>query len=374
MLWTSSKLDPGVRQMNSYGAGILGWVEIGLLVFSTGLLICGWVPRLRSWRSLYWGACALAVITAVFPRQENPLGQFLFVGSHGSPWIPLQLFGIAWWLLGAWLVKSLLDLVLRRTIFPDDNEPHARRLFADLVSAFIYVVAFVGIMDGVFKQPLSGVLATSGVLAIVLGLALQSTLADVFSGLAINIDRAFAAGDWVAVPDRIEGQIIEVNWRTTRIRTSTNDMIVIPNSVIAKAVVTNHSRLNAPYTCTLRVDVDHAVPPGRIIEALQRAASLSPGVASGTTPTAHACRFVDAVIEYELSFACEAYTLVSATQSQVVQHIAEALQHLGVRVGAPAMKIEIPRERVAGAGSQPVIPSGWRERQSTIPERDSHAR
>jgi small-conductance mechanosensitive channel len=116
---------------------------------------------------LFWGACVLAAITAVFPRQDNPLGQYLFVGSHGAPWIPLQLFGIAWWILGAWLLKSLLGLVLRRTVFPDDNEPHARRLFADLVSALIYVVAFVGIMDRAFKQPLSGVLATSGVLAIV---------------------------------------------------------------------------------------------------------------------------------------------------------------------------------------------------------------
>lgn len=314
--------------------GVFDGVEIGLLAFSTGLLVCGWMPRLRAWRSLFWGACALAVITAVFPRRDNPLGQYLFVGSHGTPWIPLELFGIAWWILGAWLVKSLLDLVLRRTIFPDDNEPHARRLFADLISALIYVVAFVGIMDRVFKQPLSGVLATSGVLAIVLGLALQSTLADVFSGLAINIDRAFAAGDWIAVPDRIEGQIIEVNWRTTRIRTSTNDMIVVPNSVIAKAMVTNHSRLNAPYICTLRIAVEHAVPPQRIIEALQTAASRSPGIASGTTPRAYACRFVDTLIEYELSFACEAFPLVAATQSEVVQHTADALRHLGVRIGA----------------------------------------
>jgi small-conductance mechanosensitive channel len=326
---------------------MVGRVEIGLLVFSAGLFVCGWMPRFRSWRSLFWGAGALALITAIFPRRDNPVGQYLFVGSQGIPRVPLQVFGIAWWILGAWLVNSLLELVLRRTVFPNDNEPHARRLFADLLSALIYVVAFVGIMDRVFNQPLSGVLATSGVLAIVLGLALQSTLADVFSGLAINIDRAFAAGDWIAVPDRIEGQIIEVNWRTTRVRTSTNDMIVIPNSMIAKAVVTNHSRLNAPYTCTLRVGIDHAVPPRRIIETLQRAASLSPGVVRGTTPTVLACRFDGTLIEYEVSFACEAYTLVSRTQSEVVQHVAEALQLLGVRLGPPAMRLEIGRDEVA---------------------------
>ena len=68
------------------------------------------------------GPCALTLITAVYPRHGNPLGQYLFVAPTGVPRVPPELFGIAWWILGAWLVKSLLDLVLRRTIFPDDNE------------------------------------------------------------------------------------------------------------------------------------------------------------------------------------------------------------------------------------------------------------
>jgi small-conductance mechanosensitive channel len=80
-------------------------------------------------------------------------------------------------------------------------------------------LAFVGIVDTVFQQPISAFLATSGVMAIVLGLALQNTLADVFSGLAINIERPYMAGDWISVTDRVSGQVIEVNWRATRIRT-----------------------------------------------------------------------------------------------------------------------------------------------------------
>jgi small-conductance mechanosensitive channel len=195
------------------------------------------------------------------------------------------------------------------------------------------------------------VLATSGVLAIVLGLALQSTLADVFSGLAINIERSFAAGEWIAVPDHVEGRVVEVNWRVTRIRTFTNDLVVIPNSVIAKAVVTNHSRLNEPYTSTLKVSVDHAVAPQRIIETLQSAASRSPGIARGTTPTAYACRFAGTLIEYELSFASEAYTLSSSTQSEVIRHIVEAFQEMNVRIGTSEMDVRIVRRASAAAAS-----------------------
>ena len=170
-----------------------------------------------------------------------------------------------------------MTLILRRTIFPNDYQPHARRLFADLASGMLYIVAFVGIMDTVFKQPISAYLATSGVLAIVLGLALQNTLSDVFSGLAINIERPFGAGDWITMNDTVEGQIIEIDWRATRIRTFANEMVVIPNSVIAKAIVTNHRKLNEPYISSLSLKIDSAVSPARVIKALESAADASRG-------------------------------------------------------------------------------------------------
>ncbi len=166
---------------------MIDWIEVGLAVATTMLLACAVTRPLRAYRSLFLGGAALAAITMLFPRPGNRVGQFLFAAGSGSMHLPVELFGIAWWILGAWLIRSLLALILRRTIFPNDYQPHARRLFADLASGMLYIVAFVGIMDTVLKQPISGFLATSGVLAIVLGLALQNTLADVFSGLAINI-------------------------------------------------------------------------------------------------------------------------------------------------------------------------------------------
>ncbi|MEO8377796.1 MAG: small-conductance mechanosensitive channel, partial [Candidatus Sumerlaeota bacterium] len=87
------------------------------------------------------------------------------------------------------MVKGVLDIVLRRTLFPNDDQPHSRRLFADPIFVVVYVVAFIGITDTVFRQSISAVLATSGILAVILGLALQNTLADVFSGIALNVDR-----------------------------------------------------------------------------------------------------------------------------------------------------------------------------------------
>jgi small-conductance mechanosensitive channel len=336
------------------GGVMFDWIEICLALVTTALLICAFIPQLRAYRSLLLGTSVLVVITASYPRRGNSLGEYLFDPTTGSTHLSSELFGIAWWILGAWLLKTLLALILRRTIFPNDYQPHARRLFADLASGLVYVVAFVGIMDTVLKQPISALLATSGVLAIVLGLALQNTLADVFSGLAINIDRPFGAGDWITMNDNVEGQIIEINWRATRIKTSSNDMIVIPNSVIAKAIVTNHRRLNDSHVCTLSLKLDGTVSPAHVIEALQEAASASPGVAPGSTPVAHACGFVDALIAYELCFAIDDFINTPGVRSEVIKRVIEVLQNKGIPIGAQAMDVRIIRHGATTAVSAEV--------------------
>src|ERR1700679_440686 len=207
---------------------MIDWIETCLFAAAIVFLICAVTPRLRAYRSLFLGGFVLMLSTALFRRRDNLLGKYLFNGAAGTIQLPAELFGIAWWILGAWLVRSLLTLILRRTLFPNDNQPHARRLFADLASGLVYVVAFVGIMDTVLKQPISTVLATSGVLAIVLGLALQNTLADVFSGIAFGIEAPFNVGDRISLGDKIEGTVVQMNWRSIRILTDGDDVAIVP--------------------------------------------------------------------------------------------------------------------------------------------------
>ncbi len=286
----------------------------------------------------------MIVITALFPRTGNPPGEFLFGLKGGGLRLPRELFGVVWWILGAWLFKSLLDLVLRRTLFPDNDQPHARRLFADLATGLIYVLALTGIVGTVFKQPVSSFFATSGILAIVLGLALQNTLGDVLAGLAINIERPFGAGDWITMADQISGQVMQVNWRATRLKTWSHDMVIIPNSVVSKAMVKNHSRPKGPHRCVIRLKVDLAVAPSRVIEALKAAAIGCPLVAVGTSPQAYACAFSDSLMDYELAFAIESFALTPTVTSEMLERVADALRDLQIPIGAPAMAVRIVQQ------------------------------
>ena len=293
------------------------------------------------YRPLFGGGGVLLLITALFPRPDNPVGQYLFGADGGRLSLPSEFFGIVWWILGAWLLKSLFDLALLRTFFPDNDQPHARRLFADLASVLIYVLALVGIVGTVFKEPVSTLLATSGVLAIVLGLALQNTLGDVFAGLAINIERPFGAGDWITLADQVSGQVMQVNWRATRLRTWSHDMVVIPNSVISKGIVTNHSRPKGPHRCIIRLSVDLSVAPSCVIEALKSAALGSPNIAHGTIPQAYACAFSDALVDYELAFAIDNFALTPGAKSEMLGRIADAFRINDIAIGAPAMDVRV---------------------------------
>jgi small-conductance mechanosensitive channel len=330
---------------------MLGWTHLSLLAATLALLAAGAVPRLHLYRPLLWGGGTLTLITALSPRPGNGLGDYLFAGVAGGPHLPLELLGVAWWILGAWLLTKLLDLVLRRTLFPHDNQPHARRLFADLASGLIYVVAFVGIIDTVLNEPISAVLATSGVLAIVLGLALQNTLSDVFSGLAINIERPYAAGDWITLKDGVEGQVLEVNWRATRIRTAANDLTIVPNSVMAKAIVTNHRRRSDSQLFAIEISVDQSVAPSRVIDLLRTAAASIADEATGIPPSAYLTRFGDGLLLYELDVAFVDFARLAQIRSDTMSRVAEALRAAGISFGAAAKELRLLRASVTAVGS-----------------------
>ncbi len=324
---------------------VLGWLEIVLWCAAAALLLLAhFSTRLRPYRSLVSGSGVLLLITSLLPRPGNALGQFLFGSASRGPRLPTELFGIAWWLLGAWLVNGLLSLILSRTLFPRDDEPHARRLFADLASGVIYLVAFGGIMETVFQQSMSTVLATSGVVAIVLGFALQSTLGDVLSGLAINIDRPFGAGDWIAVQPDLEGEIIEINWRSTRLRTWLGELIVIPNSVLAKSTVTNHSRLALKHRCAIQIRIDHTVSPSVALRILETAGNASPDQLHPLDARAYALEFKKSLITYELAYRVHEFARGPAVRSALIQRVADALRSHGIPIGLSVTDIRILQE------------------------------
>ena len=173
---------------------------------------------------------ALVAILAAFliAHGTSPLpGAGGFPAGAVGAWY--RALSVIWWLIAARVIVNLILLVRGR-----DARSREARLFSELVAAVIYLTAVLIIFNSVLDLPVNGVLATSGVIAIVLGLALQSTLADVFAGIAVGLEKPFHLGDRVSLGSGVEGLIVRISWRSITIQTDGDDLVTMPNSIVAK--------------------------------------------------------------------------------------------------------------------------------------------
>ena len=171
---------------------------------------------------------------------------------------------IIWWINAAW---SLVSVV--RVFLTFERQPRQARLIQDLLVGVIYTGAILSVVAYVFDAPVGTLIATSGVFAIILGLALQSTLSDVFSGIALDVGRPYGIGDWLSLGDGIGGQVVETNWRATHLLNAANDMVIVPNSILAKARLINLSSPERSHGVTLSVRLLPTVRPSAMADVMR---------------------------------------------------------------------------------------------------------
>src|SRR4030042_4803387 len=114
------------------------------------------------------------------------------------------------------------------------------RLIKIMVLIVIYLLAIIFILAH-FKVDVTPLIATLGVGGIAIGLALQGTLSNLFSGFQIISDKILKVGDYIELENGVSGYVEDITWRSTKIRTLPNNAVIIPNSKLADSILTNNS-------------------------------------------------------------------------------------------------------------------------------------
>lgn len=254
--------------------------------------------RLLSASGSHWKLVVRLVIFSLFSivlfnEGLNPL--------EPAPWadnIPLHLAAIGlqigWWLFGARTLTVVIGAVMMQRV------GHTGRLLQDLLGAVIFLIAIIAALAYVLELPVKGVLATSGALAIIVGLALQSTLSDVFSGIVLNTTKPYQLDDWISI-DGTEGRVTDIDWRATRLQTAQGSMAVIPNSLAAKAKIINFSRPSDIFGVSISLQLSPHARPNTVIEALERAMQGCRQLLSKPAPNVSLKSSSSAGMEYEIS-------------------------------------------------------------------------
>src|SRR5258707_1964503 len=274
------------------------------------------------------------------------------LGSEGEP---KRLFvgalEVMWWLGAAWLAAGFL-----RALVVLGRQPRESKLVQDLLAALIYLAATFAIVADVFDLPVRGLLATSGALAIIIGLALQSSLGDVFSGIVLNIERPYRVGDWIILDDSVQGRVIETNWRATHILTGNQDVAIIPNSVIAKSKLVNCSSPTNIHGASIRVRLEPSLTPAAGCNLLKEVLLGSTHILRTPEPSVTIKDLSAEMIDFELSYSVADVGAVDKAQNELFDRVYRAAAAAGAKFSA----------RLARSAGRNAPAS---EAQSRIPER-----
>lgn len=248
----------------------------------------------------------------------------------------LRALAVIWWLIGARLIVNATSLARGR-----DPRSRQARLFSDLTAAVIYITAVLIILNSVLDLNIAGLVATSGVIAIILGLALQNTLADVFSGIAVGLEQPFHLGDRVCLGDHLEGVVVQLNWRSVRIQTDEDSLATIPNSLIAKAQIINHSIPSRRRAGSIEIIAPATVPSETVLELIRQATLLCPSVLAVPAPTLTIRRSGLTSCTYAASFSVADTPLLAGAKSGLLRQVRRQFRHAGINRPAPMPTIEL---------------------------------
>jgi small-conductance mechanosensitive channel len=143
-------------------------------------------------------------------------------------------------LLCSLLISRILHIALGSWLKIRRGLERTPKLISSFFSIIVYIIAIVIIL-GYFKLDITPLIAGVGLGALAIGLALQSTLANFFAGLHLISDHPIRVGDFIELENDLSGTVDDIGWRSTRIKTLTDNLLIIPNSKLADSNITNFS-------------------------------------------------------------------------------------------------------------------------------------
>ena len=187
-----------------------------------------------------------------------------------------------------------------------------------ILKGTVFVIGFLIILTvlGISITPLITALGVGG---LAVALALQDTLANLFAGIHILVEKSIRVGDFIRLETGQEGYVEDITWRTTRIMMLPNNMVIIPNSKLSQSIVTNYYLPEKRMSLLIPIGVSYSSDPEMVerilIEEAKKAVGEIPGLLGDPEPFV---RFIPGFGESSLDF-----TLICQVQEFVDQYLAQ---------------------------------------------------
>jgi small-conductance mechanosensitive channel len=211
-------------------------------------------------------------------------------------------------------------------------------LLGRVATVFVAVAAIITILQR-FGVSVSSLLVSLGVGSLAIGLAAQDTLANLFAGFTLMLDRPFRVGDRVQLASGETGDVEVIGMRSTRLRTLDETLLVVPNSVLVKERLVNLALPTRRLTVRVEVGVAYGSDLREVKELLLASAQASPLVDADREPAVTVVRFADFAVIVVLVFWVRDYMDQALARSQVHEEIDRRFREAGIEIPFPVRRV-----------------------------------
>jgi small-conductance mechanosensitive channel len=223
----------------------------------------------------------------------------------------------------------------------------ASSILRNIIRIVVYVVGGLVILNNL-NIPISPILTALGVGGLAVALALQPTLANLFSGVQIIASKQLMPGDYVSLESGQEGYVEDITWRYTTIKSLTNNMVIIPNSKIADAILTNYHKPDKeiPVIVGVRVSksTDLEFAEKIAIDAARKVVKAHPEGVSGFEPIVRYHTIGESSIDFNVIVRVKEFTHQFPVKHELVKGIHKAFKENNIEIPNPVRTIYVKKE------------------------------
>jgi small-conductance mechanosensitive channel len=214
-----------------------------------------------------------------------------------------------------------------------------------VVRGLVLIVGFLVLLSALGIQ-ITPILTALGVGGLAVALALQDTLSNLFAGVHLLADKPIRVGDYVKVADTVEGHVVDIGWRSTRVRMLQNSVVTIPNKRVAESIITNYDLPESRLAIPIRISVDYGADPDVVQRALVEEALQAIGQVAGLlAEPAPSARLIPGFGEYSLDFTLvchvKSFTDQFEVQHELRKRILRRLAAEGIRIPVQVRAVEL---------------------------------
>jgi small-conductance mechanosensitive channel len=233
-------------------------------------------------------------------------------------------------------------------------------LTQNLAQAVVAILGILELLKDLFGVGVAPILTALGVGGLAVALALQDTLSNLFAGFYVAVAGQVRLGDYIKLNTGEEGYVADITWRSTIIRSLNNNLIIVPNTKLAQAIVTNYNLPEKPMSASLRVDVSYDSDPDQVERLLRevadRASHEIAGMLAEPAPSAaFDPGFGESALAFTLSFQVAEFASQFAVRNELRKRIFRRFREEGIAIPFPTRTVRLEAPAKPESSDPPKI-------------------